>query len=365
MIKWAVFMGDAMLKRKKLLIFVSILLLLVAAAGVLIHNANRILKYELQQFLGKDFSVEDISIRWGQVEARGIAIRGQGQEKNFSAERLELNASFMGLLKKENMISGVKVHSPFLLLVTDRKGNIILPLQERVSAKKTGNEEKTAKPFLINSFSVSNGSIDYRDMKVSSPPALIKLRGIDAEIKELAIPVNDRMSEYSVSASVPSSAGKGTVKADGTINLKTKETKSRLNIRNLDIVQLRPYYEKKGDVEVTKGYLSLDADINIVKEKIRSSGKIILKDLEFRSSSGSFLGLPLIAVIKLLKDGNDQISLEFEIEGDLNNPRFSIRDSIVQKLSLSLAKTLGMPIEAIGKSIFDVGGSALKSIFGK
>jgi hypothetical protein len=35
----------------------------------------------------------------------------------------------------------------------------------------------------------------------------------------------------------------------------------------------------------------------------------------------------------------------------------------VQKLSLSLAKLLGMPIESIGRSVFDLGGSALEKLF--
>ena len=89
----------------------------------------------------------------------------------------------------------------------------------------------------------------------------------------------------------------------------------------------------------------------------------MIRGLEFRTDSGSILGLPHHAVSKLLKDGHEQIALDFTIEGDLNNPRFSITGSLIQQLSLSLAKLLDMPVEAIGKSVFDLGGSVLKKLF--
>ena len=114
---------------------------------------------------------------------------------------------------------------------------------------------------------------------------------------------------------------------------------------------------------MTQVLLSLDADIVVENAMINSSGKIMIRGLEFRTDSGSILRLPHHAVSKLLKDSHEQISLYFTIEGDLDNPRFSITDSLIQKLSLSLAKVLGMSVEAIGKSVFDLSGSVLKKLF--
>ena len=96
---------------------------------------------------------------------------------------------------------------------------------------------------------------------------------------------------------------------------------------------------------------------------MHSTGKIIIKDLEFESGKGTFLGLPLLAVTKLIKDSNNEIALDFTLEGDLKNPQFNIMGSLFQKIKLSLAKTLGLPIESIGRSIFDFGGETLKKIF--
>lgn len=357
------------MRRKKFLYgSLAVLVLLMAGVGILLYNANRIIKYELQQFLGKGFSVEDISVRWGRVVAQGVKLdRSDGQEA-FSTKDLSVRSNFIGLLKKENIISDVSLDAPYLFLEMDKSGEMVFPLPSSYEGpakkrKKDKSPGKDTKPFLIKKFKVKNGSLDYLDRKVSAVPALIKMREVQADLKTFSVPPDSRVSNYELDAVIPGRSRKGTLNSTGAINLKTKDTKSKLRIRSLDITQLRPYYEKKGDVEVTRGFLSLDADFTIQNRKIKSAGVITIKELEFKTASGSFLGMPLLGVTKLLKDSNNQISLDFTIEGDLDNPKFNITESLVQKLTLSLAKSLGMPIESIGKSVFDLGGSALKKLF--
>jgi hypothetical protein len=115
--------------------------------------------------------------------------------------------------------------------------------------------------------------------------------------------------------------------------------------------------------DVTNGLLSIVADINILNSRIDSAGKITIRDLEFTSNRGTFLGLPLIAVTRLLKDSNNEIVLDFTLEGDLKNPEFNLQDSLIQRITFSLAKNLGLPLETIGRSVFEFGGEALKKIF--
>jgi hypothetical protein len=81
-------------------------------------------------------------------------------------------------------------------------------------------------------------------------------------------------------------------------------------------------------VDVTKGLLGVDVDISIVNSRIHSAGKIIMKELEFESGKGTFLGRPLIAVTKLIKDSNNEIALDFALKGDLKNPKVNIMGSL-------------------------------------
>jgi len=355
------------MKTKKTLLYVviSCLLAFIVIAGILVKNANRILKHELEKFLGKGFSVERIELHWGSVEVRDLSIIRPDRKPSFKSESLFLKADFISLLKKENIISDLVLGSPYILLEVDRSGKMIFPIPQKEEGKgKKEKSDKKPSSFLVKNLEVKKGSLDYFDRKVSNVPALIKLRDIQLDVKNIAIPQDNIFSDYNLIANIPGKMGTGVLKGNGRVNLRTKDTKSKLSIRNLDLTEMRPYFQKKGDVEVTRGFLSVDININIISSKIKAPGRMVIKDLEFRTGSGNkFLGLPLLAVIKLLKDSNNEISLDFTIEGDLDNPKFNIRDSIIQKMTLSLAKTLGMPIETIGRSVFEFGGEALKKIF--
>ena len=57
-----------------------------------------------------------------------------------------------------------------------------------------------------------------------------------------------------------------------------------------------------------------------------------LKDLEFASGSGigsKFMGVPLSLVVASLKKSNNEIPVNFVIEGDLNNPKFDLMENLM------------------------------------
>jgi hypothetical protein len=350
------------MKRKKVITYIVLSLVIGAViAVVLIYNANKILKYELGKFLGKGFAVENIELGWGSVKAKKISLLRPDGKQVLAVDNLSFRADFVGLLRKENVISGLALDSPYLLLETDKRGKIVFPLPPGKSKKEEAGPP--GKGFLIKELDIKDGSLDYVDRKMEGGPAFIRLRDVALDMRDISVPAEDKSSDYELSASLPGKTGDGSLKSKGAINLKTRDTKAKLNIRNLDITLLKPYYQKKSDVDVTKGLLGVDADINIVNSRMHATGKIIIKDLEFESDKGTFLGLPLIAVTKLMKDSNNEIALDFTLEGDMKNPKFNILGSLFQKITLSLAKSLGLPLESIGRSVFDFGGETLKKIF--
>jgi hypothetical protein len=353
------------MNKKKVVNYGIILLVaLLGSAGLLLYNANKVFKYELERRLN-GFSVESIDLKWGGVEAIRIDLLRPDKKTFFRSEKLSVSADFISLFRKENNIGIISLDAPVIVLETDRNGKMMLP----DSGKKRKKQQKqdpavNERPYSIKRFEVRNGSLDYVDRKISAAPVTTSLREMKVDAEDLEYPFAEKLSKYKLSAVIPGIKGNGSLKADGLINLNNLDTNSRLEIKDLDITGLRPYYAKKGDVEVTKGFLSISADVNIVKTRIASSGKMTLKKLEFDpGKSGTFLGLPLSAVMSALKNSRGEIELDFTLEGDLNNPKFSITDSLVQKLTISLAKALGLPIETIGRTIFDVGGDVIKKIF--
>jgi hypothetical protein len=160
---------------------------------------------------------------------------------------------------------------------------------------------------------------------------------------DIAVPLSDRTSKYSFSAN---SAG-GTIVSKGTTALKSKDTNSVLTIRNLDITQFKPYFQKKGDAVITRGTADLDLDLKIKSRMINSPCKLVLKNLDFASGGGlggQVVGVPRAAVVNLLRASNNQIALDFTLQGSIDDPQFSIRERLMKKLTAALVEKLGTSV---------------------
>lgn len=344
-----------------LVVIGTVVLILGIMIAILIKNANRIIKYELESILGKDFSVKEIKLNWGEVEALDISFRNLSGKEVFKTDSLILKADFMGLIRKEYVVSNLSLKNPYILLETDNKGNLTNPfLQERAKGAR-----KSIPPVVIKKIKIVNGSIDYIDGKVYRIPVLTRLKDIELESKEITFPLNDSFSTYIVTAKIPGSQSSGILKSKGKIKLKTGDTDCRVELKRLDITMFKPYFQKKGDVNVTKGFLDLVMNIKIASRKIHAPGRIVLKNLEFEAGHGTgkkFLSIPLYAIMKFLKNNNNQIVFNFVIEGDLDNPKFNIRESFLEKITLGLAEKLGLSVTRIGESIIVLGAEGVKHV---
>ena len=97
----------------------------------------------------------------------------------------------------------------------------------------------------------------------------------------------------------------------------------KMNFNNIELTSLSPYSAKFMGYMVEKGKLTLDIEYLIEKGILTSNNKIFLNKLELgeevETEEGG-LGIPVKLVIALLKDGDGNIDLDLEVEGDLNNP---------------------------------------------
>jgi hypothetical protein len=340
---------------------VAVLALIITVA-LLIKNANRIIKYELESALGKGFSVRKIDLHWGKVEALDISFRNPAGKEVFKTDSLILEADFIGLLKKKYIISDVYLKNPYILLEKDPKGEFVNPFLRKVPKKA---EEKPIPPVFMKKIEVTKGSIDYLDRKVSNTPVVTRLRGIELEFTDITFPLEDNYSPYTLSASIPGNQSTGILNSKGKIKLMNKDTDCKIEIRGLDITAFKPYFQKKGDVNVTKGTLDINMDVKVKSKNINAPGKAMLRDLEFEKGSGiggTFLNIPRSAVINFLKNNNNEIVVNFILEGDLDNPKFNLRESFMDKISIAIAEKLGLSIKKVGESVVGLGAEGAKEI---
>jgi hypothetical protein len=60
-----------------------------------------------------------------------------------------------------------------------------------------------------------------------------------------------------------------------------------------------------------------------------------------------------------MKDKKGRISVKFVLEGDVNDPEFSLNEQMTMRLGASLANSLGISLESLTKGVGRIGtGSA-------
>ena len=113
-----------------------------------------------------------------------------------------------------------------------------------------------------------------------------------------------------------------------------------------------------------KGSLDLDLKSTIRKGLLYAPGTLTLSDMELASSttSGTIMGMPRSAAIAMMKNRKGQISVKFVLEGNINDPRFSLNENLTTRIGTSIAETLGVSIEGMAKGLGSVGSGAARGI---
>jgi hypothetical protein len=97
--------------------------------------------------------------------------------------------------------------------------------------------------------------------------------------------------------------------------------------------------------------------------KLHAPGRVILTGLELASGGGvlsTFAGVPRQAVLAAMqRDG--RIEVNFTLDGRLDDPAFSINDSLATKLAGGLAEALGVSLSGVVEGV----SSVIKGLLGR
>jgi hypothetical protein len=69
-----------------------------------------------------------------------------------------------------------------------------------------------------------------------------------------------------------------------------------------------------------------------------------------------------------MKNRKDQITINFTLDGNLNDPKFSLNESFALRIGAAVAQTLGISIEGIAKGVGGAAeglGGVVRKLFGK
>ncbi|WP_238295595.1 DUF748 domain-containing protein [Caballeronia novacaledonica] len=360
---------------------IVVALVVVAVGGWLI--AVHQIKERIIETLGPNGSVEEIDVGFGHVTLSRVRLRGPKDwpaSDAMRAERIVLDVDMHSLITKPIHLRSVSVDNYYLSIVRSADGRVrILPgLREtaqeaNATPDSKEREEHAREEKLIDRVSFERGSMEFFDGSVQNPPYRVLIGDARATVDHIHLPALTDRTELSMTGSIKGPSHTGNVTWAGWMVIANKDSQTRVTLRNVDVATLDPYLLKKAGAKaaVTGGTIDLSIDATVKDYRIHAPGTLTLNHLQISDAGNpldTFLSIPTKAAIAALKDRKEQIKLDFVLDGDLRDPKFSLSESLSKKLAAGFAKVLGVSAEGVARGAGDTVrgiGNALKNLLGQ
>jgi len=347
------------------------------AAAVGLRLATTALKNQVEQALGADSEVAAIAVGWSSIEARGVRIRapkGWPAEDALRAERVLVTPDLRSLFSAQARVSRIVVDKPYLSVWRTREGKLrLLPslLEKAHNGAEPVAAPSAAMTLGIGAIELRDGVLEFFDSSVRQPAHKIRLEQLHAGVENLRVPSLAGRTGIALDGTIKGVQRDGKLSIAGWAELADRNSEIATRLSGVDLVALQPYLIKASETGVRRGALDLSMKSTVRNNVLRAPGTVSLNGLELAPGNGAlgtFMGVPRQAVVAGLKNRDGKISIRFTLEGNLDDPQFSLNESIAKRIGASIAETLGISIEGLTRGVGNAAeglGGVVKKLFGK
>ncbi|WP_220812168.1 DUF748 domain-containing protein [Pseudomonas paralcaligenes] len=254
------------------------------------------------------------------------------------------------------VIGKVDLQQPYARFVINE--DLTTNVNDLIIAQPAEPEAKPAEagkplPIRIGGIDIRNGSANFADFSLM-PNFATAIQQLDGRIGTL-----DNQSPQAASVDV-----KGKVDKYAPVSIQGKLTPfdpmNSLDIatsfKNVELTTLTPYSGKFAGYRIRKGRLNLDLHYRIEKGQLNAENKLLLEDLQLgeKVDSKDAVDLPVRLAVALLKDTKGNIDIQLPVQGNLNDPQFSVMPIVWQTLRNLVLRAAQAPFKFIAGL---VGGS--------
>ncbi len=346
--KWSILLG-------------LIVIILIGGYLGLSYYGVKLVQPQLRKMLGPGFTLKEIQVKLTHLSMKGIQYEGLHTKKKYLwIEEIKIYPAIISLFVGPLRIRDFTIREPSLSFYRTKEGAFVGPWavpEKKEKREPSGDQEQKEREqvFLkIDRLRIQKGSIDFEDWKPGEPPAQLKLRDIDLEIKEIQYPFHSTRSPVELKGRLEGKTKKGgEILAKGWINLKTTDMEISLNVREIEVRVFEPYYRKKVSAEINSGYMAMGAKITLKEKIVDAPGKLELTDLHIKEGEGTVFWIPAKTLISRLKEKGDRIQASFHMKGNIEDPKFNLQETLLTQIAISLLEALGVPIKGVGEEILE------------
>lgn len=293
------------------------------------------------------------------------------------ADQIRIEPDLSDLIRKRLHVRNIVVDGFDMSVLRTTSGNLqVVPnLQQSISHAPAVTSEAPSqqRDRLIDHIEFTRGTFEFFDETVRHPAYNIKIENAHASIDHLHLPALAEPTTIAVNGNIKGPEHTGTVSFSGWIRMANKDSQTNTQLHGVDIVMLQPYllHKVSAKVPVGGGTLDMTVDATVRDLQLHALGVVTLNHLQLAESDDprdTFLSLPAKIAVAALKQHGEHITLHFELDGNLRDPKFSLNESLATKLSASFAQALGVDVQGIAKGVEQTLkglGGALRNLLGQ
>ncbi len=264
-------------------------------------------------------------VRWQTLDLDGLDYR-HGEQLRI--DRVRLQQPYARFIINEDLSTNVK--------------ELLIPQPPAPAAAQPG------KPLhlLIGGIEIRDGSANFADFSLT-PDFATAIQQLNGSIGTL-----DNQSNKPASVDI-----RGKVDRYAPVSIKGRLTPfsplEQMDIatrfQRVELTTLTPYAGKFAGYKIRKGRLNLDLHYRISKGQLDAENRVLLEDLQLgeRVDSPSATDLPVRLAVALLRDTEGNIDIALPVQGDLNDPQFSVVPIVWQTLRNLVLRAVQAPFKLI------------------
>lgn len=319
---------------------------------------------ELNAHLFADGNLSDITNMkfHGTLALNDVDIHDQHRESILECENLDINVNKIILSQNIFDVQHVKIDNLEALFELDKDGNTfsrLIPSPTPAAADTTAQpaEQPAAqastpsKPMQlsIGELAIKDAAITYNDHTLPDK-FHFPVRNINITANNIS---TNGESRARLSAKLPHN-GFAAAEVSGTLGNLKQHLQLTMRIKNVQLKDLSPYSVAYLGQPFTDGTFSFTSDNSINNSELLGENNIDLYKPEVgkrRKDVDSAMNIPLKAALYVLKDKNDQVSLDIPVSGNIDSPEFSYMKMVWKTLGNLLVKVATSPLNNAAKAL--------------
>jgi hypothetical protein len=284
---------------------------------------------------------QDTLIFSGDMEIDNLNLLGKNNGELARASKMsikDMNIAFMPDARLQ--VSDIDIQRPVVNLVWYANSTA-----NYSQIKKIKSAKDASTPFIINKIKFGNGIIYVTDRDPATPFSY-RIMAVQGNLRNIS--GQNRNANLSMLGKM---GGYAPFSLNGSVNLFGKHPKFDFKVEtaNQDLTVFSPYSGKYAGYRIAKGQVALQADYVIQNNKIHGNNHIVMQHLNFGEAveNSEATKMPVRLFAALLSDKNGIIDLDVAIDGDLDDPEFSVGSLIWKVIKNLLGKAVSAPFKSL------------------